>query len=73
MSHQREGENESWLNTTDAAQMLRVTANTIRRYAASGKIPHTRTSAGHIRAGIFGPSRTSASFCRYPSLPYGHA
>jgi excisionase family DNA binding protein len=49
MSHQREGENESCLNTTEAARMLRVTANTVRRYAASGKIPHTRTSAGHIR------------------------
>jgi hypothetical protein len=42
-------EGETWVSAGIAAGVLHVTAQTVRRYALSGKIPHFRTPSGHIR------------------------
>lgn len=37
------------LTASQAAARLGVDASTVRRYAAAGKLEHTRTVGGHLR------------------------
>ena len=39
----------TWLQTSEAAQRLHVTAKTVARWASEGRLTHRRTLGGHRR------------------------
>ena len=39
----------TWLQTSEAAQRLHVTAKTVARWASEGRLEHRRTLGGHRR------------------------
>ncbi len=45
----RERQDRAWLPISSAARALGVSTNTLRAWAADGRVPHVRTAGGHRR------------------------